>query len=79
MEALEIIKILLLFIIAIEVALMKHNSEEAEKDERASRREVNGTFKNPLGDGYRKNVKGQYVPIHPNSRMLDGSDEDDDL
>ena len=77
MEALEIIKILLLFIIAIEVALMKQS--EVEKVERTSRREVNGTFKNPLGDGYRTNAKGQYVPIHPNSRMLDGSDEDDDL
>lgn len=77
MEALEIIKTLLLFLIALEVALMKHNSEEAEKEERTSRREVNGTFKNPLGDGYRKNVKGQYVPIRPNSRMLGGDDEDD--
>lgn len=52
--------------------------ERAKENERTARRDVNGTFGNPLADKYRKNEKGQYVPIRPNSKMIDG-DEDDDV
>lgn len=74
----EIVKILVLFMIAIEGALLLYKKEEPEDKENARtspRREVYGTFQNPLGDSYRKN-KGLYVPIKPNSKMLDGDDED---
>lgn len=80
----EIVKILLLLTIAVELALGKHievylEEEEEEEDAHTTRRDVHGTFKHPLGDSYRKNTKGQYVPIRPNSRMIDGDDEEDDV
>ncbi len=73
------------FIIALELGLLlfhmptKENIEEIlKKNEGAhtTRREVHGTFKTPLGDSYRKNTRGLYVPIQPNSKMLDGDDEE---
>ena len=72
----EIVEILLLIIIAIEGALILYGKEEKEVKKVSSRREVFGTFQNPLGDSYRKNNKMQYVPIKPNSKMLDGDDEE---
>lgn len=65
--------------IAIEGALILYKKDEPKeepKDERTSRRDVYGTFGNPLG--YRTNARHQYVPIRPNSRMLDGNDGDDE-
>lgn len=50
-----------------------HVLEEAQKLgkeqelDKNPRRNVEGTFSNPLQDGYRKNKKGQYVPIKPNN------------
>lgn len=73
------------FIIALELGLLlfhmptKEDIEEIlKKNEGAhtTRREVHGTFKTPLGDSYRKNTRGLYVPIQPNSKMLDGDDEE---
>lgn len=82
---LEIVKIMVLFMIAVEGALILYEKKEEkdpelkiEKGAHASRREVYGTFQNPLGDSYRKN-KGLYVPIKPNSKMLDGDDEEDEV
>lgn len=87
--AFEVLKILILFMMAIELALIiydtKDNTEELKKQIKkeleeegasTSRREVYGTFKTPLGDSYRRNTKGLYVPIQPNSKMLDGDDEE---
>ena len=73
------------FTIALELGLIlfhmptKENIEEIlKKNEGAhtTRREVNGICKTPLGDSYRKNTRGLYVPIQPNSKMLDGDDEE---
>lgn len=73
------------FIIAVELGLLlfhmptKENIEEILKRNEGAhttRREVHGTFKTPLGDSYRKNTRGLYVPIQPNSKMLDGDDEE---
>lgn len=73
---LEVVKVLVLFMIAIEGALLLNDKKEEEKESaHTSRREVYGTFHNPLGDSYRKN-RGLYVPIKPNSKMLDGDEED---
>lgn len=80
----EVVKIMVLFMIAIEGALLlqekKDNKIETPKrDEESahtSRREVHGTFQNPLGDAYRKNNKGLYTPVRPLGR---GDDEEDDL
>lgn len=75
-------EIALLFIIAIELAFIlydKDSKQEFKKiDEgaRTTRRDVYGTFKTPLGDSYRKNSKNLYVPIKPNSKMLDGDEEE---
>lgn len=49
-----------------------------ELEDRRKRREIEGTFQNPLGDTYRKNTKGQLRPIIPRAKMLDG-DEDDEV
>lgn len=70
----EIIKILLMFILAIEGYLIAFKKEEP-KSISNPRRELNGTFKDPLG--YRTNTRGQYVPVRPNSKMIDGSDDDE--
>lgn len=86
----EIVKIILEFIIAIEIGLILYDmrlsekqmdeiAEEVKRDlegEHISRREIHGTFQNPLADSYRKNTRGQYVPIQPNSKMLDGDDDE---
>ena len=76
----EIIKILFLFIIATEIALilLKPDKKEEEEEERATRREVYGIYKNPLGDSYRKNRKNQYVPIKPGSKMIEGIGDDEE-
>lgn len=76
MEMIEILKVLVLFMIAIEGALILYKKDEKEepKEERTSRRDVYGTFGNPLG--YRTNTRHQYVPVMPNSKMLDGDDEE---
>jgi hypothetical protein len=71
----EIVEVLLLVIIAIEGALLIYSKDEAKEQKVNPRREIYGTFHNPLGDSYRKN-KGLYVPIKPNSKMLDGDDEE---
>ena len=74
--------------IAIELGLIIYDTKDGLKEEirkelkeelegaRTSRREVYGTFKSPLGDSYRRNTKGLYVPIQPNSKMLDGDDDE---
>ena len=73
---------MLLVLISIELALIivrltedKIKNEEKEEEHR-SRRDTVGVFSNPLGDSYRKK-KGLYVPIVPNSKMLDGDEEDE--
>lgn len=51
-----------------------------EKEQKIDdRRKIVGEFKNPLGDTYRKNTKGHLVPIRPHSKMIDGSDEKDEV
>lgn len=50
--------------------------EMEEEGAHTTRRDVHGTFKTPLGDSYRRNTRGQYVPIQPNSKMLDGDDDE---
>lgn len=75
MIALEVIKILTLFIIAIEGYVIAYMKDEPEEKTSNPRRELNGTFKDPLG--YRTNTRGQYVPIKPNSKMIDGVDDDE--
>lgn len=83
-------EIALLFVIAIELAFILFDLEAPKKENlkkeildeltkegaRTTRRDVYGTFKTPLGDSYRKNTKGQYVPIQPNGKMLDGSEDE---
>ena len=78
MEIVEVLKILLLFMLVIEDALILYDKkpEEKPKEERTSRRDVYGSFGDPLGDSYRRNTRRQYVPIIPNSKMLDGDDEE---
>lgn len=77
----EVIVVMMLVVIAIELALilirLTEDKLEIPEKEHTSRREIQGTFANPLGDSYRKN-KGLYVPIVPGSKMLDG-DEDDEV
>lgn len=76
MIAFEVIKIMVLFIIAIEGYLIAFEKEKEEQEVVSNpRRELNGTFKDPLG--YRTNTRGQYVPIKPNSKMIDGVDDDE--
>lgn len=72
----EIINVLILFVIAIEGALLLYKKEEKREEEvsHTNRREVYGTFKDPYS--YRKNTRNQYVPIKPGSKMLDGDDEE---
>lgn len=58
-----------------------NKAQELEKGKKA-RRDIEGTFKNAMQDGYRKNDKGQYVPVKPNSnpyaiRPHLGDDEDE--
>lgn len=75
----EILKILLMFMITIELALILYGKKEgAKEDERTSRREVYGTFKDPLGDSYRRNTRNQYIPVHPGGKMLDGMGDDEE-
>lgn len=56
--------------------------QKAKELDDNARRKVDGTFGNPLQDGYRKNKRGQYVPIKPNNnpyaiRPSLGDDEDE--
>lgn len=74
----EIVKVLVLFIIAIEGALLLYKKEEVKESERTTRRDVYGTFKDPLGDSYRKNTRGHYVPIKPGEKMLEGLGDDEE-
>ena len=75
----ELLKILLLIMLVLEGALMLYDkrTKKEEQKERTTRREVYGTFRDPFGDTYRRNSKGQLTPIHPNSKMIDGVDEDE--
>ena len=67
-----------LFIICLEgLYICLKFDEKEEKKGATDRRKINGDFKNPLGDSYRKNTKGHLVPIKPNSKMLDGDEEDE--
>lgn len=61
--------------LAIEGALMIYDKEGKNEGEHTTRRDVYGTFKDPLGDAYRKNTKGLYTPIKP----YRGDDTEDDL
>lgn len=83
MEIIEGLKIVLLFIIAYEGAwfIIKNPPKKEEpKDERTTRRDVYGIYKNPLGDSYRKNQRKQYVPIKPGAKMIESSgDEEDEI
>jgi hypothetical protein len=82
MEIVEGVKIFLLFVIAYEGFLFlikgKQKKEEEKIDERASRRETYGIYRNPLGDSYRKNNKSQYVPIKPGEKMIENSGDDEE-
>ena len=78
----EVVVVMLLVVIAVELLLIlmrltEEKKLEAPEKTQTNRREVQGIFSNPLGDSYRKN-KGLYVPIVPNSKMLEG-DEDDEV
>lgn len=82
----EIVSIVLLLIITFELTIIllgliklgKESSESEVKEvERKGRRDTEGIFANPLGDSYRKSSKKLYVPIIPNSKMLDGDEEDE--
>jgi len=70
----EIVIILLLFVISVEEALILYNlsNKKEEKAEANPRREITGTFKDPLGDKYRHNAVGLYKPVRPRR-----GDEDD--
>ncbi len=71
----EIIKVLLLFIIAIEGSLLIYNKKEIEEEKANPRREITGKFKDPLG--YRTNTRGQLRPVMPGGKILDGDEEDE--
>lgn len=80
----EVVITLFLLLISIELALIIIRlTEENDKNEKVeethkTRRDIQGTFANPLGDSYRKN-KGLYVPIRPGEKMLDGDERDDEV
>lgn len=62
--------------------LLIDTMQKAKELEENSRRKVEGTFGNPMQDGYRRNDKGQYTPIKPNGnpyaiRPRLGDDEDE--
>ncbi len=76
----EIAILIFLVIIAVELGLIIYDlpqkkEEEEKEDVHTTRRDVYGTF-HPLADSYRRNTRGQYVPVQPNSKMLDGDDEE---
>lgn len=76
----EVIVVMMLVLISIELALIlirltEDKKVEVEEKEHKTRRDTQGIFADPLGDFYRKN-KGLYVPIQPNSKMLDGDEEE---
>jgi len=75
MLGLEIVEVIILISIAIEGALLLYKKEDEE--EHRGRRDIYGTFKNPLADSYRKNQRGQYVPIRPNEKMIEHSGDDE--
>ena len=76
MIGLAVVGLMLLVIIAIEGALILAKKEDTE-DTRTTRRDVYGTFSNPLADTYRRNKRGQYVPIRPNEKMIEHSGDDE--
>ena len=83
MEIVEGLKILLLFIIAYEGLWLIFKStpekkEEEKVNERVSRRETYGIYRNPLGDSYRKNQKKLYVPIKPGAKMIESSGDEEE-
>ena len=63
----EVVYVCFLLIISIECALILYNLRGSkEKEEKQNpRREVSGVFKDPLGDKYRKNIRGLYRPVKP--------------
>lgn len=69
----EIIKIILLFIISVEGALLLYDKKEIVKKDMQSRRELTGKFKDPLG--YKTNTRGQLRPIIPGGKMIDEEDD----
>lgn len=71
-------------------ALLKSNNllidtlNKAQELEKKTRRDVEGTFHNPLQDGYRKNSQGLYEPVKPTRnpyaiRPHLGDDEKDEV
>lgn len=67
----EIAILIVLVVIAVEgyyICSRKQIEEKVKTD----RREIKGTFSDPLGDKYRKNNVGLYRPVRPNR------EEDDD-
>ena len=73
----ETLEVLVLFVIAIEGALLLYKKEDKKENEEVShtsRREVYGTFKDPYS--YRTNSKHQYSVVKPYSKMIDGDDEE---
>lgn len=92
MEIIGIIGLIEGFLLLIEMhrrnTLLKWNNafidtlNKAQELEKKTRRDIDGTFGNPLQDGYRKNTKGQYTPVRPNGnpyaiRPHLGDDEDE--
>lgn len=80
----EVVKIMLMVLIAVEGALLLGKKDEAihnNVEEKKTRRDVYGTFANPLGDSYRTNSKGQLKPVYPGTRYIKrlGDDEEDEV
>ncbi len=81
----EVVKIMLMVLIAVEGALFLGKKDEAVSnnnvEEKKTRRDVYGTFANPLGDSYRTNSKGQLKPVYPGTRYIKrlGDDEEDEV
>ena len=68
-----------MFMIVLELAIILMGKKEGTREEaHTTRRDVYGTFRDPLGDSYRRNSRNQYVPIHPGEKMLDGMGDDEE-
>lgn len=77
----EIAILIFLVIIAVELGLIIYDlpqKREEKEDARTTRRDVYGTFQNPLADSYRKNTRNQYIPVHPGGKMLEGLGDDEE-
>ena len=75
----EIVEMMLLFVIAIEGGLLLYKKEEKKEEveaEHVSRRDIYGTFKDPYS--YRKNNRGQYVPVRPGGKMIDSIGDEEE-